>query len=97
MNKSIIEYGKNGKGRIVHFREVTFDDNGNPIYILRLVDISKCNCDCKIGSKPNMTEEDYYKNSKTIAELRFYDKESIKILESALDKLLAETFMWEAC
>lgn len=92
----VIEYGKNGKGKIVHFRDVYFE-NGEPVYVLKLVDISNCKCNCEIGGKLDITEEDFYKNSKPVAELKFYDKKSIKVLKTALDKLYAEIFMWEAC
>lgn len=94
-NRKIIEYGKSGVGKICHIAESVIGKDGNPEYILSLIDISKCDTICKIGEKPDLTEKDINK-AKVLAELRFYDKKSIRILQKALDDLLIPQ-LWEAC
>lgn len=83
---TIIEYGKNGKGKIVHLTNREMDKDGNFVYTLKLVDISNCDYKCNIGGKLKDIK-DFYENSKCIAELRFYDEMSIQILIESLNRL----------
>lgn len=95
MISKVIEYGKDGKGRIVHITDIEFDSNFSPIYVLKLMDISECNQKCSIGSKLDSIE-DFKENAKCVAELRFYNRESIQILIKSLNELCSPQ-LYDAC